>query len=126
MKTLNLYKFELYQLARELSRLGWKVYIGLQRNIQYSTGDQFLRSVDSVQANIAEGYGRFHFRDKMRFSFNARGSLYETLSWSEILLERNLMDAVDQKAFSDLCIRISYLLNAHIRHLNDQAKSPTR
>jgi len=121
MKTLNLYKFELYQVARELSRVAWKIYNHLPKQFQYSTGNQFLSAADSVQANIAEGQGRFHYKDKMKYEFNARGSLYETLSWSEILLERELIDQADQDQFSELCIHVSYLLNGHIRHLNEQA-----
>ena len=62
MKTLNLYKFELYQVARELSRVAWKIYNQLPKKNQYSTGDQFLSATDSVQANIAEGHGRYHYK----------------------------------------------------------------
>jgi len=91
MKILNLYKFELYQIARELSRAAWKIYYHIPKQFQYNTGDQFLSAADSVQANIAEGQRRYHYKDKMKFEFNARGSLYEAMSWSEILLERELI-----------------------------------
>lgn len=67
MKTLNLYKFELYQIARDLSRVSWKIFICLPKQFKYSTGGQFLRSVDSVQANIPEGQGRYHYKVKMKF-----------------------------------------------------------
>jgi four helix bundle protein len=117
MKTLNLYKFELYQIARELSRKAWGIYNKIPKRFQYSIGDQFLNAADSVQANIAEGHGRFHYKDKMKFEFNARGSLYEALTWSEILLERELIDSISQEQFSELCIEVSYRLNGHIRYL---------
>lgn len=126
MKTLNLYKFELYQVARELSRSAWKIYLKLPKKIQYNTGDQFLSAADSVQANIAEGQGRYHYKDKMKFEFNARGSLYESLSWSEILLERELISQTDQQKFSDLCIQVSYMLNGHIRYLYEKANKGTK
>jgi four helix bundle protein len=126
MKTLNLFKFELNQVARELSKAAWKIFIILPKQIQYGTGDQFLSSADSVQANIAEGHGRFHYKDKMKFEFNARGSLYEALSWSQILFERALISQSDYDQFSELCIRVSFMLNAHIRYLNSQANIPTK
>lgn len=126
MKTLNLYKFELYQIARELSRSAWKIYNHLPKQFQYSTGDQFLSAADSVQANITEGQGRYHYKDKMKFEFNARGSLYEALSWSEILLERELISQVDQEKFSDLCVRVSFILNGHIRYLYEKANRGTK
>ncbi|MFA6127215.1 MAG: four helix bundle protein [Bacteroidales bacterium] len=126
MKTLNLYKFELYQTARELSRAAWRIYIQMPKQFQYCTGDQLLRSADSVQANIAEGQGRYHYKDKMKFGFNARGSLLEALSWSEILLERELIIPEDQKIFNDLCVKISFQLNGHIRHLHGKATMPPK
>jgi len=43
-------------------------------------GDQFIRSIDSITANIAEGFGRFHFLDRRKFYYNARGSLLEAIT----------------------------------------------
>ena len=41
---------------------------------------QLRRSVQSIPANIAEGYGRYHYLDEIRFCHIARGSLEETFS----------------------------------------------
>lgn len=41
---------------------------------------QLRRSATSIPANIAEGHGRYYFQDNVRFCYNARGSLDETLS----------------------------------------------
>ncbi len=41
---------------------------------------QLRRSSVSIPANIAEGYGRYYYQDNIRFCYNARGSLEETLS----------------------------------------------
>lgn len=41
---------------------------------------QIRRSSKSVSANIAEGYGRFYYGDNVRFCYNARGSLDETVN----------------------------------------------
>jgi len=52
-------------------------------------GDQFVRSVDSVGANISEGYSRFHYLDRIRFYYIARASLSEACDhWLDLLLER--------------------------------------
>ena len=42
--------------------------------------DQLRRSVQSIPANIAEGYGRFYFQESIRFCYTARGSLEEAFS----------------------------------------------
>ena len=124
MKQLKLYDFELYQKSRELSRIAWRIYIKLPRDIQYKTGGQFLEAADSVQANVAEGFGRYHYKDKMNFHFFARGSLIESLSWSEVLLERELIITGIQKEFADLANVISMMNNAYIRHLWEKSRSP--
>jgi len=43
--------------------------------------DQLIRAIDSVSANIAEGYGRFFYKDKVRFYYQSRGSLLEVCDW---------------------------------------------
>src|SRR6266545_4856508 len=51
----------------------------LPRDERYRLGDQLLRAVRSTTANIAEGYGRFHYLDNAKFCSNARGSCWEVL-----------------------------------------------
>jgi four helix bundle protein len=83
---------EVYQLSRELSRICWKIYSKLNFQQKKTVGDQFITSADSVGANIAEGYARFHYLDKIRFYYISRGSLSEAVNhWSEIMLERDFI-----------------------------------
>ena len=80
---------EVYKLARELSRIGWKIYQNLNWQTKKIMGDQFIEAVDSVGANIAEGYGRFHYLDRIKFYYNSRASLIECNEhWIELLKER--------------------------------------
>lgn len=65
-KYLNLNDLEIYLLSRELSDIIWNVYVDLDWKLQKIMGDQFVRLTDSVGANIAEGYGRFHYLDKIK------------------------------------------------------------
>lgn len=52
----------------------------LPKEEKYDLVDQLRRSSKSAPANIAEGAGRFYYMDNVRFCYNARGSLDETLS----------------------------------------------
>ena len=80
---------EVYQLARELSRTGWEIYGNLDWKMQKINGDQFIEATDSTGANIAEGYGRYHYLDRIKFYYNARGSFLECNEhWIELLKER--------------------------------------
>src|SRR5689334_6702100 len=51
----------------------------LPKEERYRLGDQVLRAARSTTANIAEGYGRFHFLDNAKFCSNSRGSCWEVL-----------------------------------------------
>ena len=44
-------------------------------------GYQLVRSIDSIAANISEGYGRYFYKEQRQFCFYARGSLYESRTW---------------------------------------------
>jgi len=88
---MELGRLEIYQLSLKLSRAIWSIYEKLPKNLKYNIGDQSLRSVDSIGANIAEGYGRFHYKDSMKFYYNARGSLWESKHWIYLLFKRDLI-----------------------------------
>lgn len=92
----------------------------LPKDERYRLGDQILRSARSTTANIAEGYGRFHYLDNAKFCSNARGSCWETIDHmitanDEDLISQNLLDqgrAVAAKAVALLNGYISYLRKA--------------
>lgn len=74
-------KLKTWQKAHELMLNVHKKLIPLlPREEKYGLADQLRRSSKSVPANIAEGSGRFYYMDSVRFCYNARGSLDETLS----------------------------------------------
>jgi four helix bundle protein len=69
---IELQDLEVYQLARRLSKDAWGIYSGMTFEQKKIIGDQFIRAVDSVGANIAEGYARYHYLDKVRFYYFSR------------------------------------------------------
>src|SRR5262245_57844616 len=71
---------ECYQLAMKVFREGYRVAALLPVEEKYNLADQIRRAPTSVILNIAEGYGRYHYLDSLRFYYFARGSLMETLS----------------------------------------------
>lgn len=88
-KYIPLKELEVYKLARQLSKIAWKIYINLDWRDKKIMGDQFLESMDSIGANISEGYARYHFLDRIKFYYNGRASLAEAAEhWSELLYER--------------------------------------
>ncbi len=74
---MELENLEVYKISREISELAWKEYEQLDWQDKKVMGDQWISALDSIGANIAEGFGRFHYLDKNKFNYNARGSLLE-------------------------------------------------
>lgn len=112
---INLKDLEVYQLARELSRLGWEIYEKLDWQTKKINGDQFIESTDSVGANIAEGYGRFHFLDKIKFYYNARGSFLECNEhWVELLYERKKISEDIYRKYKEVANKFFLKLNNFI------------
>lgn len=110
-KYIKLQDLEAYKLARELSKTGWEIYEPLDWRTKKTIGDQFITATDSVGANIAEGYGRFHYLDRIKFYYNARGSLIESADhWVELLRERNYITQNIYDAFKRIADKTSYAL----------------
>ncbi len=112
---VHLYDLEVYKLARELSRVGWQIYEKLDWQTKKIMGDQFIESTDSTGANIAEGYGRFHFLDKIKFYYNSRASLFECgLHWISLLEEREKVEHDLALEFKNVAKQLSVKLNNFI------------
>jgi four helix bundle protein len=70
---------ECYQLALQVMREAYKVVQKLPPEEKFALGLQMRRASVSIGFNVAEGYGRYHYLDSLRFYYIARGSLDETL-----------------------------------------------
>lgn len=123
MVYLSLEKLEAYKLAKELSGIAWKIYESLEWQIKKTLGDQFIESTDSVGANIAEGYGRFHYLDKVKFYYNARGSLLESRHWLELMTERKLVGKGASLKYLKIYGDLRLILNGLIKSAMIQSKS---
>ena len=89
---------------------------------KYRIVDQLLRSSRSVTANLAEGYGRYHYLSNINFCYQARGSLYEALehlicAYDESYIDQIQLDVL-RKKFNH-CLK---LLNGYILYLKNRKK----
>ncbi len=114
-KFIPLYELEVYQLARELSKLAWNVFERLVWEDKKVIEFQFIESADSIGANIAEGYGRFHYLDRIKFYYNCRGSYNEfRIHWLELLLERKKISQEEFEEIVQVCDKLQLKLNNFI------------
>ena len=117
---MKLEDLEVYQLSREISRDAWRIYERLDIQVRRVAGDQFIRAADSVGANIAEGWGRFHYADKNKFNYNARGSLLEVMHWLDILCERGSISESENKIIREKLETLHLKLNNYINTTRKQ------
>ncbi len=78
---MKLEDMEIYNISMEIGDEIWFSVVEWENLAKFSIGQQIIRSADSIAANIAEGYGRYHYKDRKNFMFYARGSHYETITW---------------------------------------------
>jgi four helix bundle protein len=69
----------------------WQIVSQWEPFAKNTVGKQIVRATDSIGANIAEGIGRWHYKDNRRFIRIARGSLYETKHWLRRAYRRKLI-----------------------------------
>jgi four helix bundle protein len=69
-----------WQEAHELVDLIYKLTNKFPASEIYGLTSQLRRAVISITANIAEGFSRYHYKDRLRFYYDARGSLSEVQS----------------------------------------------
>jgi four helix bundle protein len=101
-------------MSRELSRLAWLIYKNLDTEEKFIFGKQYVTAVDSIGANIAEGYGRFHYLDKVKFYYNARASLLEAKHWNKLLKEREAENDDEYTKFKEKIDSLHLKLNSFI------------
>ncbi len=123
MESKDLINLEVYKIALELSSKAWLIFQKISKNLQFSIGNQFLNSTDSIGANIAEGFGRFHYKDSLKFYYNARGSLFETKHWIELLRNRSIIEQNEYEEFKKEIDILGIKLNNFINYLKSKVQS---
>ena len=111
----TLKNLEVYKFSCELSVIAWDIYKNLELDQKIIIGQQFVKAVDSVGANIAEGYGRYHYLDKIRFYYTSRASLFEAIHWVDLLEERKLLSEDTYNIFKDKAEDLRIKLNGWIK-----------
>ena len=91
MKYLTLNDIDCYKRSLKLSAYVWDIVLTWDWFAKRTVGVQFVTAVDSMSANIAEGFGRFTKLDKIHHFRISFGSLMESLDWNQKAKERKLL-----------------------------------
>ena len=117
-KYLKLNDIESYRVAFALSNYVWDIVTKWEYFAKKTVGCQFVEAIDSMSANIAEGFGRYGKKDKINFFRYSFGSVKESFDWNEKAKVRKLLkDEEYQHIFTEL-EKMPKALNQLIRFTN--------
>ena len=120
MASLGFEKLEVYRLAEKLSDRVWELAREWKIFERDTVGKQLVRAADSIGANIAEGTGRYAFKDNKRFVRIARGSLYETHHWLRRAFKRGLLSDGQVEELRPLIHELRPRLNAYLKSIGQR------
>ena len=121
-KFLKLNDIESFRISFHLSNYVWDVVLKWSNFSQRTVGEQFVRAVDSISANIAEGFGRYGKKDKIKFYRYSQGSLSESLNWNEKSKIRKLLSGEEYKYIFSELQKLPKAINALILFTNQKLK----
>lgn len=108
---------EVYQLAEKLADLIWHIVKDWEQFPKDTLGIQIVKAADSISANIAEGCGRYNYKDNAKFIRIARGSLYETKNWLRRAFKRELLKDAQITELKDILDELLPKLNAYLNSI---------
>jgi len=111
----TLEKLEVYLLAESFSDEIWFLVEKWDFFVKDTIGKQLVRAADSISANIAEGYGRYYYKESKQFYFYARGSIQETKAWLSKCRRRQIIPEDACNCMIAAAEKILAKLNAYIK-----------
>jgi four helix bundle protein len=117
---MKLEELQVYQLSMKLGEDVWAIVIKWDYFPKDTIGKQLVRAVDSIAANLSEGFGRYHFNEAKHFSYYSRGSLYESKTWLQKASNRKLITETDYKSLIKEIDNIGVRLNNYINSIGSK------
>ena len=108
---------DVYKVAREFRKAMYGVGRGLPDFEKFALADQIRRAGVSLTNNIAEGHGRYHFLEEIKFMLQARGSLEELLDDLNVCQDENYLPRAEIESLKTDAWRVHKLINGYIRFL---------
>ena len=119
-KYLQLNDINVYKTAFNLSNFVWDVVIKWNYFAKNTVGEQFVKAMDSISANIAEGFGRYSKKDKIKFYRYSNGSLKECFDWNQKSKKRKLLSDKEYDYIFEELQKLPKELNQLIQFTNQK------
>lgn len=115
IKITDFFQLNAWKISHELVIEIYKITKNFPPEEKYAIIDQMRRAVTSISANIAEGFGRFHYNDRIHFYHQSRGSVKEVQDFLLISKDLNYINAEQLKPLWELSKSSEKLINGLIR-----------
>ena len=120
MEIKKFYDLTAWKLAHELVLDIYKITKNFSPEEQFGVTSQLRRASSSITANIAEGFGRYHFKDKIKFYYQARGSATEVQDFLLLTKDLEYITWEECKILGEKLNEIIKLINGLIRSIESQ------
>ena len=114
-----------WQACREVRVFITELVKSYPKEEQYSLVDNMKRAARSTTQNIAEGFGRFHYKENIQFCRIRRGSLFELTDDLITSIDEGFISKEDYKLGRNKIANAQALLNGYIKYLNSKANPST-
>jgi four helix bundle protein len=114
---------EVYKAAREFRKAMYATTRRLPDFEKYDLASQIRRAAVSLTNNMAEGHGRYHYPDQIRFFLHSRGSLEELMDDLNICLDENYASSNDVAKLKEQALGVLNLINGYLRYLRGRSTS---
>src|SRR5258708_6784333 len=116
---------ETYQVAREFRKAMYGVSRQLPGFERFELASQIRTAAVSLTNNIAEGHGRFHFLDQIKFMLQARGSLEELIDDLNVAEDEHYLPEPEITKLKERGWSVLRFLNGYLRWLRDRKLGQT-
>ena len=117
---MDIEELQVYNLSMDIAERVWSIIYKWNYFEKDTIGKQLIRAIDSVAANLSEGYGRFHYKENKNFCYYSRGSLYESKTWITKAFNRALISDVDYESLKSDINTIGVKLNNYIKSIGNK------
>src|SRR5262249_31266908 len=114
---------DVYKTACEFRKAIYAVNRPLPDFEKYDLGSQIRRAAVSLTNNMAEGHGRFHYPDQIRFFLHSRGSLEELVDDLNVCLDEKYLPSDEVAKLKKQAREVLILINAYLRYLRSRSST---
>ncbi|PYI79073.1 MAG: hypothetical protein DMF04_01105 [Verrucomicrobia bacterium] len=114
---------EVYRVAREFRKTMYRIARGLPDIEKFGLAGQIRRAALSLTNNIAEGHGRYHYLNQIKFILQSRGSLEELMDDLNACEDEQYLPVDDIGLLKQSGWRLRQLIDGYIRYLREQKTS---